>query len=308
MNKTIGIAMGIMVLLLAGSVAWAQGGPGGRGGNGRGAGQRGGGGGEGRQQRLIDHVVYGEIVSISADEIVVEPMIPEQLSKLAQERGHELPELPAEMAVPLNAETKFVLDSGVASIADFQAGDMVVVVKDREGNARTVSDPESAKQFVEQRMEQRGMGQGGFGQGGGPGGRDGERRPPAMGTITAISADGITIKPEIPEQMAQRMAENGRELPELPESISWSIDDMTRFITEEGSVTANPFSVGDKVVVLGPPEEGSAMAIVDAEVAREKVRELLGEFGPGGQGQGGPGGPGGRGGHGGQKRGPGGKR
>ncbi|MCB1187892.1 hypothetical protein KDL29_12060 [bacterium] len=303
MHKTYGIAIGVLVLLLAGSVAWAQGGQGRQGGN-----RQGGRGqdGEGRQGRLMDHIVYGEILSISADEIVVKPMIPEQMAEMAQERGRELPELPAEMAVEIGADTKFIIESEMASSSDFKAGDIVVVVKDRDGIARTVSDKDSAKQFVERRMDERGGGGGrgqGFGQGGpggeggpgghgGPGGQGpgGDRRPPAMGSITAISADSITIKPEIPEEMKQRMQENGRELPELPDSITWEISAETRFVGEDGLVDSNPFAVGDKVIVLGPPDAGGAKAIVDAALAHERVRQYLEEFG------GGQGGPGGRGG------------
>ncbi len=294
MNKQIGMMVGVLALLLLGTTAWAQGGQGRRGG---------GADGEGRQGRLLDRVAYGEIISISAEEIVIIPQIPEDMAQRIQDSGRDMPELPAQLSIMLSEDTKFVLDSGMASIADFQAGDQVVVTRDRDGNARSISDLASAQQFMQQRAGQRGNGDGqgrGFGQGGqrgpggpggegGRGGRGGERRPPAMGSITAISADSITIAPMIPEEMKQRMQEHGRELPELPASITWSIDSETRYVTIEGRQDSNPFSVGDIVVVMGPPDDGSAKAIVSEEAAREHMQQRGGEGGPGGR-QGGQGG------------------
>ena len=273
MNRSIGISIGVLALLLVGSVAWAQGGPSGR----RGNGGQGGPGGEQHQKRLIDHIAYGEIISITAGQIVIAPEIPDEMAQRITQRGHELPELPARLEIELNAETSFTLNSGMASIADFSAGDKVVVVRDRSGIARSISDLESARQFMEERRSERRAE-------GGPGGERGMRRPPAMGSITAISADSITITPMIPQELQQKMQEHGRELPELPASLSWSIDSETRFVTVDGKQDTNPFSVGDVVVVLGPPEKGSARAIVSPEAARERIEQAMeGRGGPGGK-------------------------
>jgi hypothetical protein len=275
MNKQIGIVAGVMVLLLLGTAAWAQGGQGRRGGGPGGDGQ----GREGQHERPA----FGSIISISAESIVIRPELPPEMAERRQEKGRDMPELPEQISLKLTADTKFAFDGGMGSISDFKAGDYVVV-RQKDGTAIVVSDKASAKQFMEGRQERRGEG----GQGGqaGPGGPGGERRPPAMGSITAISADSITIKPQIPEEMRKRMEENGRPLPELPASITWSIDSETRFMQNGEKVDSNPFKTGDIVVVMGPPDDGSAKAIIDEATARQKMEERGGQGGPGREGKG----------------------
>lgn len=275
MNKQIGIIAGVMVLLLLGTAAWAQGGQGRRGGQ--------GGDGQGRdgQDQQRQRPAIGSIISISAEQIVIKPELPPEMAERRQEKGRDMPKLPEQITLKLSADTKFAFDGGMGSISDFKAGDFVLVKQDGEGNALVVSDRASAKQFMEGRQERRG--EGGPGGQGGPGG---ERRPPAMGSITAISADSITIKPMIPEEMRKRMEENGRPLPELPASITWSIDSETRFMKNGEKSDSNPFKLGDIVVVMGPPDDGSARAILDEATARQKMEERGGPGGPGGPGKG----------------------
>jgi len=133
-------------------------------------------------------------------------------------------------------------------------------------------------------------------RGGGPGG------PPVLyGAITALTSDSLTLKPEIPERMRQRMEKRGRELPELPESLTVSLGDDTKWYFNNAEGSASDFAVGDKIVVrIGGGEDGPlALAVADPKTAFMYIAEKLRERGPGGPGMrggpgmmGGPGGPG----------------
>lgn len=139
-----------------------------------------------------------------------------------------------------------------------------------------------------------------------------ERRggpPIVFGEITALSENGITIKPEIPERMKERMAErrkeNGREMPKLPDSITIKLGPDTKWYFNGADGSRKDFAVGDKVVVKllrsKDEKEPTAETVADPETAKqyimEKMRERRGPGGPGGEqggwqgrdgGQGGP--------------------
>jgi hypothetical protein len=239
------------------SVARAEAGD--EGGRGPGHGERRGRGGK------RGTLLHGELTSVSAASWTIHPELPPGLAERAAAKGRELPELPDSITVAVAAGAKFYLAGAEAQAGDFKAGDKVVIKLDKpwkeEGaSIQLAADPESARDFIRKRMDERGK----AGRGGpaGPGGRHGKRAGGrvAFGTVTAINADSITIKPEVPQflrdWLAERAAAHGRELPEklkqpqLPEELSFSLNGETRFAVDCCEQTANPFKVGDKVGIL----------------------------------------------------------
>jgi len=207
---------------------------------------------------------------------------------------------------------------------DFTVGDVVVIGRvisvDGPGNARRVADEETAREFIRERFgaggppenggpgfEPGGEGPGwggegrgpGWGPGGdepddnwGPGGRQRlrERMRPIFGEITALSADSVTITPEVPEFIQNMLDERGIEPPaDLPESITLALAERTRFVLDGEPVEDNPFKVGDQVALMaGPDREGerAVWAMSDyatAEARMEEMQERVGPGGPGGQ-------------------------
>ncbi|HES58080.1 MAG TPA: hypothetical protein ENO21_01475, partial [Firmicutes bacterium] len=216
----------ILALVLAATSAFAQGGPG------QGQGQRGRDGGPGREG---PRPVFGELVAIDGDSWTIAPQIPEFIEERMEERGRDLPELPAEITVLITERTWFTYGGEDAVAEDFAIGDMVVVVPRRTKDgpvAMHVADAESAKEFIGQRMrefrDERGPGMG-PGMGPGPAGERGPR--PAFGVITAIDGDSLTIEPEVPQFVLDRMAERGVEREfDLPAELTVTIGERTRFM------------------------------------------------------------------------------
>lgn len=155
-----------------------------------------------------------------------------------------------------------------------------------------------------------------FAQGGGRRGPGHGGPRPMFGTITAVSADSITIRPERPAfieakmaerkaqreqrraEMQQKMAERGvegkgdgrgrgpggeggqRGPRELPESLTVSLSGETRFIVNSAPQSTNPFQVGDQVAIRahGEPGSFSARAVSDYASAEAKLAELGGKM------------------------------
>lgn len=201
-----------------------------------------------------------------------------------------------------------------------------VMGDDGPGNARRVADEKTAREFIRDRFgpggpeDDGGFGPGGGGPGwggeGGPGGGRGpgnqgpgngwgpgdqgpgggqrgdrarlrERMRPAFGEITALSEDSVTIKPEVPDFIQEKMDERGIEPPELPDEVTMALTDHTRFLQDSEQVDSNPFKVGDHVALMaGAEQDGGPAAWVMCDYATaqkrmEKMRERFGE-GPGG--------------------------
>jgi len=135
--------------------------------------------------------------------------------------------------------------------------------------------------------EGRGQGPDGMGPGGpgGPGGQQGQRRMhPAFGVITKIDDKEVTISPEVPEFIADRLKEHGVELPkDLPDSITATIREPTRFVVDGEVVEKNPFSKGDHVaviIVMGREGKPVAFAITDYATAKKRMEERMQGGGP----------------------------
>jgi len=235
--------VGVIALLAA--TAFAQG-PGRRGGDGdRGQGMR---------------PVFGKILSISADSITVEPMIPQEMLDRMAENGRELPDLPDEITVGIDDSTQFYFDSAEASASAFSVGDEIVIVASGKDNpmAKKVADPATAREYLKNKMGNRGGGQGmRGGQGNRGGGQDGRGQggnrgaPPVFGEITAMNGDSATIRIELPDFILERMQESGREMPaDLPSEVTVTLGDKMRFAQNSEQVDENPFGVGDMVVVV----------------------------------------------------------
>lgn len=126
-------------------------------------------GGRDGQHPGLGRLVYGVITSIDASRMVVEPRIPPGLASRMAEAGRELPELPAEIVLTLEAGTEYFKDGAAASADSFKTGDTVVIVTARDDGetrvAQKIADPETAREYIKKRMGE-----------GGPGMRDGDGR------------------------------------------------------------------------------------------------------------------------------------
>ena len=125
------------------------------------------------------------------------------------------------------------------------------------------------------------MGPGGMG----PGGQQGQRQMrPAFGVITKITDDSVTISPEVPDFIAERLKERGVELPmDLPESVTAAILEPTRFVVDGEVVEQNPFGKGDHValiIVMGREGKPVAFAITDYATAKKRMEERMQGGGP----------------------------
>jgi hypothetical protein len=257
-------------------------------------------------------VIFGVITEIGNGELTIRPEIPEQMRERMKENGREMPDLPESITMTYGEKTKWIFEGEAGSVKDFKTGDQVVVrvvaVPGADGPAAgIVSDPKSARDFM-QKMRKNRQGGGeedgpGMGPGGGPGmgmgpgegmgmgpqgmgpgagagkGQRGERRErPAFGTILKISADSVTIKPEIPEFMQKAMKERGRELPDLPKKLTFALaTDMK--VMKDGKVVKNGgFEKGDKVVLRLGPGDGEQPVVVmmcDAASAKQLMEKRM---------------------------------
>jgi len=112
------------------------------------------------------------------------------------------------------------------------------------------------------------------------------------GVITQIDATQIVIEPQLPPDMADRMAESGRELPELPDEVVIPLADDTKYRLAGEDAERSAFSVGDTVVVMrgrGEDGPGAAKAVADPDSARKFAKRMMGNRGQGRRGQQGPG-------------------
>lgn len=277
----IGLAL---VLFAAAGVAYAAEGRG----QGKGRHQQGGGRREGGPgSELRGRVLFGTVSSKGGNEWTITPGIPPGMKEQAQERGIELPQLPGSISFNVGPDTQFYYGGDSGSSKDFSTGDEVVVKlnkpwKEDGASAEAIADPRTARDYIMEKLRE-GRGEGGPG---GPGGPGGERKRPGFGVITAISADSITIKPEIPGFIKERMAEGGRELPELPDSVSGKLSSDTKYFKNSEKASRSDFQVGDKVAILAEGGKGGLTAIVVSDWASAEARMERALQRGGGEGQG----------------------
>jgi len=128
-----------------------------------------------------------------------------------------------------------------------------------------------------------------------PPGHHGRGFHPVFGEITSLTAESVTITPEIPAFITERMEERGIEPPddaafELPDEITALIDEETTFFVEGEEVESNPFAVGDKVGMhLSRAEEGAestALSICDSATAEQRMQERAERFDKSGEARG----------------------
>ncbi len=303
--KSVSIVAAALTLLLS-TAALAQWGP--------------DGGNQGRRGQ--GRLAYGVITQLSDTLLVIEPRIPAEMAERLTEMGRELPELPAELRFAIDDGTRFHYLGEQADFSAFAIGDEIVVRGGPgEGDdpvARRVADAETARQFIRERLGQRGQGWGqdgegpgrrGDGQGPGWGGGDGgpgmgqgpgmrggmgqgmrggmgARIRPVFGTITALSDDSITISIEIPGFVQAKLDERGIELPaDIPDSVTLSISERTHYAQSSEEVDAMPFGVGDQVAVLAGAGEffGGPVACIISDYASAEARmaEIGRRGGPG---------------------------
>ncbi len=263
MNKKIAFIIGITLGVLAlATIALAQGPGGGR--------ERG-------------RVAFGIITEISDSILVMEPRIPDLMAERMAERGRSLPELPAELRFAIDDTTEFYLAGESTDISAFAIGDEVVVAGRRGDSdtpvARKVADPETARQYFEQGMGQRGeqMRE-----------RARERMRPAFGEITALSDSEVTISTEVPDFVQAMLDERGITPPaDMPSSATLRGGERAKFFVEGVETEGNPFQVGDKVALLaGPGGDGqpAVWAMSDYASAQAKCEEMKAAGGHGPRG------------------------
>jgi hypothetical protein len=249
--------------------------------------------GKGGHQRgaMRGRIIHGKLTLVSVDSWTIHPEIPPEMAERMKQRAEKRVEkgkkgegqksegknsegqerkLPDSITVRLGSGAKFYLEGQEAKAGDFKAGDKVVVKLDKpwkeEGaSIEAAADPETAREFILEKMREGREGrEKGQGRGAGPGGEGRGRhgRGPggplvAFGTVTALSADSITIKPEVPDFIEQwasaRASETGRELPERPElpaELTFKLSTDTKFALDCEKQSVNPFKVGDKVGIL----------------------------------------------------------
>lgn len=282
-----------LVLIAAAGVAFAAEGQG----QGKGKHHLDGGKGEGRREggpggEMRGRVLFGEISLKSDNEWTITPQLPPQMKERAAGRGLELPELPDSISFNVGPDTQFYFDGAEGSSRDFGSGDQVVVKlnkpwKEDGASAEAIADPQTARDYIMEKLRE-GRDKGGRGDGGpgGPGGPGGERKRPGFGVITAISADSITIRPEIPDFIKARMEERGRELPQLPDSLSGKLSSDTRYFKDSEEASLDDFKVGDKVAILAEGGRGGLSAIVVSDWASAEARMEKALQRGGGEGQG----------------------
>jgi hypothetical protein len=256
--------------------------------------------GEGREGRgeMRGRLLFGSLSASGGSNWTISPEIPPHMQERAEAAGRELPELPDTISFKVSSATKYYFNSAEGQADDFAEGARVVVKLDKpwkeEGaSAEAISDPETAREFIMDKM--------GGGRGMGPAGADGQEgrgmrgrgRRPAFGIISALSADSMTITPEVPDFISAKAQELGRELPAdaaLPPSISISLDSETKYVTNAGEKgAANPFKVGDKVAVLARRGKDSdsprAIVVSDYATAEARMDEAMQRGPEGGEGR-----------------------
>ena len=222
--------------------------------------------------------VYGEIIAIDGDVLTIRPEVPQELLDRMAERGIEREfDLPDEVKVTIDTETTCMYAGEKATAGDFKVGDVVVAFGAKgdgdDFTARRLADAETAKKFIKERMGNRGGGMGnrgggmgnrgggmgqGFGDGTGMGPGRGNNAAPgiggmgrhAYGEIISLSADSITIRTEIPEKLAERIANcPDCALNNIPEEVTLSFADTVKYAKGGEFVDEMPFTVGDTVVI-----------------------------------------------------------
>jgi hypothetical protein len=270
MKRVFGVVAVLLTIGLLASAALANQG----GGKGEGKGR-----GEGRREGGPPGVVFGTLKSKNGNTWTIKPEIPPHMRERMEDKGREMPKLPDSITVTVSDQTKFWLDGAASSAKAFETGTQIVVKLDkpaREGGSKAVAvaDPETARQYILEKMKERG----GPGGEGGPGGPDGERRGPRLifGTVSSVSGSSMTVKPEVPDFLKDMLPNKGEKLGKfegkLPESISVSLDSQTKYVVDKQEQSSNPFKSGDKVAILPEGQPGSATARIVSDYASAKAR------------------------------------
>jgi len=226
----------------------------------------------------MNRPVYGTIIQIDVNLLVVKPQIPAFIEERLAEHDQPLPELPAEVQLKLNSNTEFFREGELVSRTEFAVGDIVVVQVHRGADpdnplALRVADEETARRAIQQVMHE-------FRErraGSEDRDRGGRQIHPVFGEIISTADGEVTIAVEIPDFIQAELTERGIELPaDLPSEVTLRIAARTKFIVQGEEVTENPFAVGDKVAVIaGPGREGepAAWAMSDYDSAQRRMEE-----------------------------------
>jgi hypothetical protein len=251
-----------------------------------------------RAKELLHRIVMGEITSINGDTFTVKPELPQELIDRLAEHGVEPPALPASVTLKVDQDSKLMLKGEEATLGDFKAGDKIMAFcekggSDKERTVKRMADAESARKFMEERRDHKGpgmmgpdapgMGMGSGGPEGGPGAAGGFRdhMRPVFGKITKLTDSEVTIKVEVPDFVAERMKEKGKDLPaDMPSEVTLKIGDRTRYIVNSERVDAMPFKVGDSVAAMGIKLDDTLAAAVISDLASAKARMEQGPGGP----------------------------
>lgn len=294
------------------------------------AGERDGGDRAGRQR--LGRPLLGVITARDGDKVTVRPELPDWAVTRLEQRGRELPQLPDSVTFWIGTDTRAFVNGAPAHTSSFKVGDRIAAGLERgkegkEPTARRIADDATAQQFaaklgerrtarrermasgeVRSEREPRGEERGPRGEGGG---RPPHGPPPMFGEVLSVSADSITIKPEVPEFVKEHSPEGGpggrgegREGGprgegkgaergpgrDLPEKITIKLTADTRYFIDSKAQTKNPFKKGSKVAVMQSPDstrqDHIAEAVSDYATAEARMKQRK-EEGPRGEGRGG---------------------
>jgi hypothetical protein len=278
MTKLIGMITALALALLLGQAALAE--------QGGGSGKRQGRGGQSQDGPRRPPVVFGVLQSVSGDSWTIKPQVPPHRQERMEKNGKQPPQLPDQITVTVNAATKYWLNGAASSAGAFKAGDQLVVKLQKQDDGRklamAIADPETAREFILEKMKEgreggkgKGGGKGGKAKGRGGQGQAGKPRGPRpmFGTITAVSSSSLTIRPEVPAFLSAKLPQKGDKLAgELPESITVALGSETKFIVNKQEQSSNPFSSGDRVAIVPQGEPGSATARIVSDYTSAQAR------------------------------------
>lgn len=289
-NLKLALSAGVALLILAASAVWAadtlRSAEGRRDMPGRGKERMAGKDGRPGKHGRFGKPVIGVITAVDGDTITIKPEIPDWLTGKLSEHEVSMRQLPESISFRVDSSTKAWRGSAESSPADFTAGERVSAILDgdpRSGTAtaRRITNEATARQFIGKLRER--------GQERRERGRERKARMeregrPLIGTITAIDGSTVTIRPELPRFMLDRLAEQGRTAPQLPESLSFTVDHAAQIYRDSASADLSDFSVGEQIgaLVKGDLRGGTAtaMKLADIETARRAMEQKRGETRP----------------------------
>jgi hypothetical protein len=105
----------------------------------------------------------------------------------------------------------------------------------------------------------------------------------SFGTITAISGNTVTIKPETPDFVAARQAASGKTPKPLPASITFNVNADTAYERHGAAAVLGDYKAGDEIAVVLTGKvrsgQGVALKLLDVDTVRQGYGKGRGPFG-----------------------------